>query len=210
MASHFTKTTKILLVILGIIIILAVIIILIMPRLTSRSSNTQSIANNNITTIKTEQNSQNTNLIDTSIANKLSQEEEYKKLIEDKDFVSVFNNFEYPNSEIKDARLVEEDGSMFYIVLQTGDSFNKVDNFYKLKKVQSIWSRSDIFETNSNELEQSFLNTTDDSSQLTQENNKYSKYSYFSENKDKLLNVLIKSYSSDTTQVMIIYWKLSN
>ena len=109
-----------------------------MPRLTSRSSNTQSIANNNITTIKTEQNSQNTNLIDTSIANKLSQEEEYKKLIEDKDFVSVFNNFEYPNSEIKDARLVEEDGSMFYIVLQTGDSFNKVDNFYKLKMLKDL------------------------------------------------------------------------
>ncbi|MCL5771369.1 MAG: hypothetical protein M1479_03730 [Actinobacteria bacterium] len=210
MASQFTKTTKILLVILGIIIISGIIIILIIPRLTSRSSNTQSIANNNIAAIKTEQNSQDTNLTDTSIANKLSQEEEYRKLVEDKDFVSVFNNFEYPDSEIKDARLVEEDGSMFYIVLQTKDSFNNVDNFYKLKKVQSIWSRSDIFETNSNELEQSFLNTTDDSSQLTQENNKYSKYSYFSENKDKLLNVLIKSYSSDATQVMIIYWELSN
>lgn len=210
MASQFTKTTKILLVILGIIIISGIIIILIIPRLTIRSSNTQSIANNNIAAIKTEQNSQDTNLTDTSIANKLSQEEEYRKLVEDKDFVSVFNNFEYPDSEIKDARLVEEDGSMFYIVLQTGDSFNNVDNFYKLKKVQSIWSRSDIFETNSNELEQSFLNTTDDSSQLTQENNKYSKYSYFSENKDKLLNVLIKSYSSDATQVMIIYWELSN
>jgi hypothetical protein len=210
MASQFTKTTKILLVILGIIIISGIIIILIIPRLISRSINTQSIANNNITTIKTEQNSRDTSLTDTGIANKLSQEEEYRKLVEDKDFVSVFNNFEYPDSEIKDARLVEEDGSMFYIVLQTGDSFNKVDNFYKLKKVQSIWSRSDIFETNSNELEQSFLNTTDDSSQLTQENNEYSKYSYFSENKDKLLNVLIKSYSSDATQVMIIYWKLSN
>jgi ribosomal protein L14E/L6E/L27E len=210
MAYRITKTTKILLSILGFIIILGIAVILIISHMASKSSNTQSAANGSITTVEIQQNSRSNTITKTSASNKLSQEEEYKKLIEDKNFVSIFNDFEYTNSKIKDIRLIEEDGSMFYIVLETADSFDKVDNFYKTKKVQSIWSCSDLFETNNNELEQSFLNTTDDTLKLAQENNKYSKYSYSSKNKDKLLNVLIKSYSPNITQVMVIYWKLSN
>lgn len=52
--------------------------------------------------------------------------------------------------------------------------------------------------------------TENASSQTTQEKSEYSKYSFISENKDQLLNVLARSYSQELTQVMIIYWKLSN
>jgi len=207
MAAQITRTTKILLAILGVIIIAGIVVIVIIPRIGSKSTASQAAAGDNTTTIQIQSNNNSTR---TSSTVKLSQEEEYRKLAEDKNFVSIFNNFEYPNSSKKEARMVEEDGSMFYIVLETGDSFEKVDNFYKSKKVQSIWSRSEIFETTSQELEKSFLNSSGDSSQSTEENNKYSKYSYISANKDKLLNVLSRSYSPDVTQIMIIYWQLSN
>ena len=207
MASKITKTTKILLVVLALIIIVGVIVIFIIPRIGSSNLPSQSTVSDNGATTATE--TQGTSA-QTSTTIKLTQEEEYRQLVEDKNFVSVFNNFEYPGSDIKDAQLVEKDGSMFYIVLETKDSFDKVDNFYKSKKIQSIWSRSEIFETTSQELEESFLNSDSDASQTTQEKNKYFKYSFISENKDQLLNILARSYSQELTQVMIIYWKLSN
>ena len=202
MASKITKTTKILLAVLALIIIVGVVAIFIIPGMGKSNSSSQTTLAGNITITSTEKESTSTTI-------KLTQEEEYRQLVEDKNFVSVFNNFEYPGSDIKDAQLVEKDGSMFYIVLETKDSFDKVDNFYKSKKIQSIWSRSEIFETTSQKLEESFLNSDSNASQTTQEN-KYFKYSFISENKDQLLNILARSYSQELTQVMIIYWKLSN
>ena len=205
MAAQFTKTTKLLLAVLAVIIIVGILVIFIIPRIGNSPAQTTSAGSITITSSKTENaSSQTTSTI------KLTQEEEYRQLAEDKNFVSIFNNFEYPGADIKDAKLVEKDGSMFYIVLETKDSFSKVDNFYKSKKIQSIWSRSEIFETTSRELEESFLNSDIDTSQTTQEKSEYSKYSFISENKDQLLNVLARSYSQELTQVMIIYWKLSN
>jgi hypothetical protein len=206
MASKITKTTKILLAVLALIIIVGVIVIFIIPRIGSSNLPSQTTVSDNAATTATE--TQGTS-VQTSATIKLTQEEEYRQLVEDKNFVSVFNNFEYPGSDIKDAQFVEKDGSMFYIVLETKDSFDKVDNFYKSKKIQSIWSRSEIFETTSQKLEESFLNSDSNASQTTQEN-KYFKYSFISENKDQLLNILARSYSQELTQVMIIYWKLSN
>ena len=205
MAAQFTKTTKLLLAVLAVIIIVGILVIFIIPRIGNSPSQTTLAGSITITSSGTENaSSQTTSTI------KLTQEEEYRLLAEDKNFVSIFNNFEYPGADIKDAKLVEKDGSMFYIVLETKDSFSKVDNFYKSKKIQSIWSRSEIFETTSKELEESFLNSDIDASQTTQEKSEYSKYSFISENKDQLLNVLARSYSQELTQVMIIYWKLSN
>ncbi|HEY5501272.1 MAG TPA: hypothetical protein VIK09_04755 [Candidatus Humimicrobiaceae bacterium] len=184
---------------------MGILVIFIIPRIGNSPAQTTLAGSITITSSKTENaSSQTTSTI------KLTQEEEYRQLAEDKNFVSIFNNFEYPGADVKDAKLVEKDGSMFYIVLETKDSFSKVDNFYKSKKIQSIWSRSEIFETTSRELEESFLNSDIDASQTTQEKSEYSKYSFISENKDQLLNVLARSYSQELTQVMIIYWKLSN
>ena len=207
MANQITKTTKVLLIVLGIIIVAGIIIIIIIPRIGNKNTITQASINDNMSTIQIEQSSSS---IKTESTIKLSQEEEYKKLVEDKNFVSIFNNFEYPDSDVKDAGLIEEDGSMFYIVLESKDNFDKVDDFYKSKKVQSVWSRSEIFETGSRQLEESFLNSENSATDQSQDNNKFSKYSYISENKDKFLNVLLRSYSPDSTQIMIIYWQLSN
>ena len=205
MAAKFTKTTKLLLAVLGVIIILGVVVIVIIPRIGKPPSQAALASISSETSSKTENTSpQTTSTI------KLTQEEEYRQLAEDKNFVSIFNNFGYPGAEIKEAKLVEKDGSMFYIVLETKESFNTVDNFYKSKNIQSIWSRSEIFETTSRELEESFLNSDMDASQTTQEKSEYSKYSFISENKDQLLNVLTRTYSQELIQVMIIYWKLSN
>ena len=202
MASKITKSTKILLIVLVIVIIVGVFVIFIIPRLGNNNASTQATVASNVETVPTSE--------QTSSTVKLNQEEEFNQLALDKNFVSVFNNFEYPGSSIKEAKLVERDGSMFYIVLETTDDFDKVDNFYKSKKIQSIWSRSEIFETTIYVLEDSFLNSDASDSQSTQENSDYFKYSYSSENKDQLLNILARSYSQDLTQVMIIYWKLSN
>lgn len=211
MAIQFTKTTKILLIVLVIVIIVGIILLILIPRLINKNTNIKSAVTN--TSISKVENTGSNNLKNLN-SNNLNQEEEYKKLIENKDFVNVFNNFEYPNSEIKEVRLVEEDGSMFYLVLNTTDDFKKVDDFYKTKEVQSTWSKSNIFETSSSNIEELFLSSNNSSSESTisndTENNNYSKYSYFNENKDKLLNVLLKSSNKDFTQIMIIFWKLSN
>jgi competence protein ComGC len=207
MARQITKTTKLLLTVLVIIIIIGVIVIIIIPRIGKSNSLSQTtLADNATTTVVAKENTAGKS----STTIKLTQEEEYRQLVEDKNFVSIFNDFEYPGSTIKDAKLVEQDGSMFYIVLETKDSFDKVDNFYKSKNIQSIWSRSEIFEVTNHELEESFLNPDNEASQNTQETTKYFKYSFTSEKKDQLLNILARSYSQDLTQVMIIYWKLSN
>ncbi|MHB1348027.1 MAG: hypothetical protein ACYCXK_11115, partial [Candidatus Humimicrobiaceae bacterium] len=175
-----------------------------------RMGNNASPAQTTVNVNNPEMFSEENNPSATSSTVRLSQEEEYDRLAQDKNFVSVFNNFSYPDSVIKDAKLVEEDGSMFYIVLETKDNFDKVDNFYKSKKIQSIWSRSEIFEEASQQIEESFLSSDTNDSQTTMEESKYFKYSFSSENKDQLLNILARSYSQEVTQVMIIYWKLSN
>ena len=207
MASQITKTTKVLLAVLAIIIIAGVAVIFIIPRIGNNSPLSQTTAVDNVTIKSTENESIPAQ---TGSTIKLTQEEEYTQLAQDKNFVSIFNDFEYLGAVIKEARLIEKDGSMFYIVLETKDSFDKVDIFYKSKKIQSIWSRSEIFEATSQELEDLFLNAETDASQTTQVRSQYFKYSFISESKDQLLNVLARSYSQELTQIMIIYWKLSN
>jgi hypothetical protein len=202
MAVQLTKTTKLLVAVLGVIIITGVLVLVITGTgIASKKSPAGSIT---ITSAKLGESSRTSSTI------KLTQEEEFSQLAQDKNFVSIFNDFEYSGAVIKEAKLIEKDGSMFYIVLETKDSFDKVDNFYKLKKIQSIWSRSEIFEATSQELEDLFLNEDADSSQSTQGRSQYFKYSFISESKDQLLNVLARSYSQELTQIMIIYWKLSN
>ncbi len=207
MAAQITKTTKILLIVLAVIIVMGIAVIFIIQGMGNDNSSSQTTS---ALDIAVSAQSEESNSTQTGTTIKLTQEEEYEQLAEDKNFVSIFNNFAYPESEIKDAQFIEKDGSMFYIVLETKDNFDTVDNFYKSKNIQSIWSRSEIFEATSQELEESFLNSDTDTSQSIQEKSNYFKYSFTSENKDQLLNILARSYSQELTQVMIIYWKLSN
>jgi len=81
------------------------------------------------------------------------------------------------------------------------EDFKNVESYYKNKRVQSIWRRSAIFEESSEKVEEEFLESES-------ENIPISKFTYSSEEKDKVVNVLIKGLEENRTQIMIIYWNL--
>ena len=129
-------------------------------------------------------------------------EEEFNDLLENEDFVDVLGSFCcYPGSEIKEAKQVEDDENLLYIFLEVMEDSKKVEEYYKNKKVQSIWRRSAIFEESSEKVEEEFLESES-------ENIPISKFTYSSEEKDKVVNVLIKGLEENRTQIMIIYWNL--
>lgn len=85
-------------------------------------------------------------------------EEEFNDLLENEDFVDVLGSFRgYPGSEVKEAKQVEDDENLLYILLEVMEDFKNVESYYKNKKVQSIWSRAAIFEESSEEVEEEFL-----------------------------------------------------
>lgn len=129
-------------------------------------------------------------------------EEEFNKLLENEDFIDVLGSFGcYPGSEIKEAKQVEDDENLFYILLEVMEDFKNVESYYKNKKVQSIWRRSAIFEESPEKVEEEFLESGS-------ENIPISKFTYSSEEKDKVVNALIKGLEENRTQIMIIYWNL--
>ncbi|MFZ3386659.1 MAG: hypothetical protein WA120_05735 [Candidatus Hydromicrobium sp.] len=129
-------------------------------------------------------------------------EEEFNDLLENEDFVDVLGSFcRYPGSEFKEAKQVEDDENLFYILLEVMEDSKKVEEYYKNKKVQSIWRRSAIFEESSEKVEEEFLESES-------ENIPISKFTYSNEEKDKVVNVLIKGLEENRTQIMIIYWNL--
>jgi len=208
MAQNTNKTTKLLIIVLAVVIIAGIIILLFVYGVFDKK-NSSDIQNND--TAITKEASGETLINedqDQPVDVTLSAQEEYEIMLQDENFISVFNNFGYDSSIVKDARYVEQDGSMFYILLEAEDSFNEIDSFYKTKKVQSTWKRAEIFETGSKNLEESFL-SNESLQDESEEYYKYSKYSYSSEDKDQVLNVLIKSFEENTSQILIIYWQLS-
>ena len=128
-------------------------------------------------------------------------DEELNDLLENEGFLEVFNSFYYPDSEIKEASTVEGDENLAYILLEVAEDSRKVEEYYKNKKIQSIWSRAAIFEESSEEVEEKFLNSES-------ENIPVFKFTYSSSEKDKVVNVLIKGLEESRTQIMIIYWNL--
>ncbi len=128
-------------------------------------------------------------------------EERLNDLLEDEGFIDVFNSFYYPDSIIKEANTVESDENLAYILSEVSENFQEVEQYYKDKKVQSIWSRGLIFEESSGEIEEEFLTSED-------EDISTSKFTYYSNEKDKVVNVLIKGLEESRTQIMIIYWTL--
>ena len=128
-------------------------------------------------------------------------EEEFNDLLENEGFLELFNSFYYPDSIIKEASLVEGDENLVYMLLEVIENSKKVEQYYKDKKVQSIWSRALIFEGSSEEIEEEFLTLED-------KNIPTFKFTYYSNEKDKVVNVLIKGLEESRTQMMIIYWNL--
>lgn len=197
------KTTKILLIILIIIIIAGVLIVVLINRPFGNANRTEAD-----TTVMINANT-GEETAGITVEETLTRQEQYEKMLENEDFIEVYNNFRYLQSEITDAGLVEDNGTLFYMVFDAADSFEKIDQFYKNKKVQSVWSRTEIFETLDKKLEDNFIDDEEITSEETGNDGfRFSRYSFTSQDKDRYLNVLIKSLSDNSTQIMLISWDL--
>lgn len=196
-----SKTTKILLIILGVIIIIGISVIVLINRPEKNDSASLSDDKSAIN----ETGHQNTG---NDILKVISgRQQQYEEILENKDFIEAFNNFQYSDSEFIDAGLIDDNGILFYMVFKSYDSFEKIDYFYKNKKVQSIWSRTEIFETFNQNLEENF-NNNDIIPEQELKDLKFSKYSFISQNKDRYLAVLIRSLPGEKTRIMLVSWNL--
>jgi len=139
--------------------------------------------------------------VETSEEESVSPDEEIDTLLENEDFLDVFGTFDYKGSTVEDAKQVEGDENLLFILLESEDSFGNVEEYYKDIKVKSVWIRSEIFEKSSEEVEEEFLDSDNESIQV-------SKFTYSNLEKDKVVNVLIKGLEEGRTQIMIIYWNL--
>lgn len=128
--------------------------------------------------------------------------DEVEQLLKNENFLKTFNSFYYPDSKVKQARQIENNENLFFILMETDEDFETAENFYKSKKAQSIWNRSIIFEISYRDIEDDFL-SSDDSNNI-----KSSKFTYYNQEKDKVVNVLIKNLEEDRTEIMIICWEL--
>ena len=127
-------------------------------------------------------------------------EEEFVALIENEEFLETFNTFYYPDSRVKDARTVDSDQSMLYVILETVDEFDEVEDYYKNKKVQSIWSRDFIYQKSMAKVEEDFIEGDEDVP--------VSKFTFSSEGKDRVVDILVKDLDTGRTQIMITCWNL--
>jgi len=139
--------------------------------------------------------------VETSEEESVSPDEEIDILLENEDFLDVLGTFDYEGSTVKDAKQVEGDENLLFILLESEDNFGNVEEYYKDIKVKSVWIRSEIFEKSSEEVEEEFLDSDSESIQV-------SKFTYSNLEKDKVVNVLIKGLEESRTQIMIIYWNL--
>ncbi len=129
-------------------------------------------------------------------------EENFNQLLESEGFLEVFNSFYYEGSEIKEVKKVEGSDELLYILLETPECSETVEEFYKSKKIQSIWSRSVIFEESKESVEEEFLGEEEN------ENIPVYKFTYYSNDKDKVVNVLIKGLEENRSRIMILYLEL--
>ncbi len=139
--------------------------------------------------------------VETSEEESVNPDEEIDILLENEDFLDVLGTFDYEGSTVKDAKQVEGDENLLFILLESEDNFGNVEEYYKDIKVKSVWIRSEIFEKSSEEVEEEFLDSDSESIQV-------SKFTYSNLEKDKVVNVLIKGLEESRTQIMIIYWNL--
>ena len=128
-------------------------------------------------------------------------EEGPEVLMENEDFMDVLSSFDYEGSTVEEAKQVSDDEYLFFILLESTEGFEVVEDYYKDMKVKSIWIRSEIFEKSPEYMEEEFISSDDESVPV-------SKFTYSNLEKDKVVNVLIKGLEESRTQIMIIYWNL--
>ena len=127
-------------------------------------------------------------------------EEEFIALIENEDFLETFNTFYFPDSKVKEARSIDTDQSMLYVILEAVEGFDEVEEYYKEKKVQSIWSRDFIYQKSMAELEEDFIEGDEDVP--------ISKFTFSSKDRDRVVDILVKDLDTGRTQIMITCWNL--
>ena len=131
---------------------------------------------------------------------KLTQEE-FEELLRNKDFLETFDTFYYPDSRVEEARALIEEQEIIYVILETDEAFAVVEEYYRNKKVQSIWNRDFIYQKSMAKLEEEFAGGQDDDILIT-------KYTFSSKDRDRVVDVLVKELSPDRTQIMVTYWDL--
>ena len=127
-------------------------------------------------------------------------EEEFVALIDNEDFLETFDTFYYPDSVVKDARSLDSDQSMLYVILEAVEGFDEVEEYYKNKKVQSIWSRDFIYQKSMAKVEEDFIEEDKDVP--------ISKFTFSSKDRDKVVDILLKDLDTGRTQIMITCWNL--
>ncbi len=132
--------------------------------------------------------------------NGMISDEDFIALIDNEDFLDTFNTFYYPDSIVRDARSVESDQSMLYVILETVEEFGEVEDYYKNKKIQSIWSRDFIYQKSMAEIEEDFIDEDEDVP--------VSKFTFSSKDRDRVVDILVKDLDTGRTQIMITCWKL--
>jgi len=128
-------------------------------------------------------------------------EEEFENLLENEDFLETFDTFYYPGSTVKEAGALLDGQEMIYVILESGEFFNDVEEYYRNKKVQSIWSRDFIYQKSMAQLEEEFIETGEEDILI-------SKFTFSSKDRDKMVDVLVKELAADRTQIMITFWNL--
>jgi len=128
-------------------------------------------------------------------------EEEFEQLLESENFLETFNTFYYPDASVKQASLLKDEQEMVYVILDTDESFETVEDYYKNKRIQSIWKRDFIYQKNMADIEEDFIEVED-------KNIEISKFTFSSSNRDKVVDILIKNLDEGRTQIMITFWDL--
>ncbi|MDD3776942.1 MAG: hypothetical protein PHN32_04990 [Actinomycetota bacterium] len=118
---------------------------------------------------------------------------------ENQGLVDTFSCFYYPQASLKDFDILGQDGKSMYILLETSQDLSAVEKFYQDKKVQSIWSQAETYESSSLFREEQFIG---------QDSSRSAKYTYNSIQRDQVVNVLINAAQDQETEIMIIYWQL--
>jgi len=127
-------------------------------------------------------------------------EEEFIALIENEDFLETFNTFYYPDSIVKDARTVDSDQNMLYVILEAAEEFDEVEDYYKNKKVQSIWNRDFLYQKSMAKVEEEFIEGDEEVP--------ISKFTFSSKDRDRVVDILVKDLDTGRTQIMITCWNL--
>jgi hypothetical protein len=128
-------------------------------------------------------------------------EEELEQLLNNEDFLETFDTFYYPGSMVQEAMAVEDKQGMIYVILETMEEFDIVEDYYKNKKVQSIWNRDFIYQKSMAEVEEDFIESEEEDIDIL-------KFTYSSKDRDKIVDILLKELDGDRTQIMITCWNL--